>query len=130
MQNVIYAGLRNPGRDKAIFDALANKSASEVAEAFECSVSTVKAAAKRVAALDTFALTLEGVGKALPIGAVAARSFRRAALGAYRHYCGTFRNLDFSIWSLTDGTSRITITDLRAIDAGVVSVCDEEESAA
>lgn len=127
MQNVIYAGLRNPGRDQAIYEALICKSAAEVAEEFECAVSTVRAAGKRITALDTFTLTLDGGGgKAIPIGPVAAKTFRRAALGAYRHYCGTFRNLELAIWSLTDGKSRIAITDLRAIDAGVLSVDDPE----
>jgi len=62
MQEVIYAGLRNPGRDQAIYQALALKSAAEVAEQFECSLSTVRAAGKRIAALDIFTLTLEGGG--------------------------------------------------------------------
>lgn len=60
MQNVIYAGLRNPGRDQAIYEALMGKSVTEVAEQYECSPGTVRAAAKRIAALDTFTLTLEG----------------------------------------------------------------------
>lgn len=56
------------------------------------------------------------------IGTIAAKSFRRAALGAYRHFCGTFRNLDLPTWEVTDGTARIAITELRAMDVGVVSV--------
>lgn len=60
MQNVIYAGLRNPGRDQAIYEALTCKSVAEVAEQFECSPSTVRAAGKRIEGLDTFTLTLEG----------------------------------------------------------------------
>lgn len=126
MQNVIYAGLRNPGRCQAIHEALKCKSVAEVAEQFECSAGTVRAAGKRIAALSTFALTLEGGGKPIVIGTIAAKSFRRAALGAYRHYCGTFRNLDLPTWALTDGANRIAITDLRAIDAGVLSVEDAE----
>lgn len=62
MQNVIYAGLRNPGRCQAIHEALKCKSVAEVAEQFECSAGTVRAAGKRIAALSTFALTLEGGG--------------------------------------------------------------------
>ncbi|WP_374377667.1 hypothetical protein [Pseudomonas fluvialis] len=126
MKNVIYAGMRNPGRDQAIHEALKCKSAPEVAEQFGCSAGTVRAAGKRIAALSTFALTLAGGGKDIPVGLVAARSFRRAALGAYRHYCGTFRNLELPTWVLTDGTNRIAITELRDIDAGVISVEDAE----
>lgn len=123
MQNVIYAGLRNPDRDQAIYEALTCKSVAEVAEQFECSLSTVRAAGKRIAALDAYELRLErGGGKAIVIGTIAAKSFRRAALGAYRHFCGTFRNLDLPTWEVTDGTARIAITELRAMDVGVVSV--------
>lgn len=122
MSNVIYAGLRNPARDQAIHDALKCNSVAKVAELFGCSASTVRAAGRRIDALSSFVLTLEGGGKPIVIGTIAARSFRRAALGAYRHYCGTFRNLDLPHWALTDGESRIPITDLRAIDAGVISV--------
>lgn len=62
MQNVIYAGLRNPDRDQAIYEALTCKSVAEVAEQFECSLSTVRAAGKRIAALDAYELRLEGGG--------------------------------------------------------------------
>ena len=60
MQNVLYAGLRNPERDQNIFNALAGKSISEVAELMELQPSTVRAAQKRIAALATFNLTLTG----------------------------------------------------------------------
>lgn len=62
MQNVLYAGLRNPERDQNIFNALAGKSISEVAELMELQPSTVRAAQKRIAALATFNLTLTGGG--------------------------------------------------------------------
>jgi hypothetical protein len=62
MQNVLYAGLRNPDRDQNIFNALAGKSISEVAELMELQPSTVRAAQKRIAALSTFDLTLTGGG--------------------------------------------------------------------
>lgn len=127
MQNVIYAGLRNPGRDQAIFDALGNRPVSEVAEVFGCNPSTVRAAAKRIADLATYQLRLTGGGKDIPIGTVAAKSFRRAALGAYRHFCGTFRNLDLPQWAVTDGETTITIQELRDLDVGVASVTEDDQ---
>ncbi|WP_447590084.1 hypothetical protein [Aquipseudomonas campi] len=57
---------------------------------------------------------------------MAAKTFRRAALGAYRHFCGTFRNLDLPTWSITDGTSTISIIDLRDLDSGAASVTDDD----
>lgn len=126
MQNVLYAGLRNPERDQNIFNALAGKSISEVAELMELQPSTVRAAQKRIAALATFNLTLTGGGKDIPIGLVAAKSFRRAALGAYRHFCGTFRSLELNQWAVTDGTTTISIQDLRDLDSGVASVTEDD----
>ncbi len=63
----------------------------------------------------------------MSICTVAAKSFRRAALGAYRHYCGTFRNLELPQWQLTDGTSFISIVDLRNLDTGMASVTEDDE---
>lgn len=127
MQNVIYAGLRNPGRDQMIYDALVSKPVSEVAEEFSCAPSTIRAAAKRIADLAMFELRLTGGGKDIPIGPVAAKSFRRAALGAYRHFCGTFRNLELPQWTVTDGTNAISIQDLRNIDVGCASVTEDDK---
>ena len=62
MPHVLYAGLRNPERDQNIFNALMGKSIAEVAEAMELQPSTVRAAQKRIADLDTFNLTLTGGG--------------------------------------------------------------------
>ena len=62
MQTVIYAGLRNPGRDQSIYEAILVRPVSEVAEELKCSPSTVRAAAKRIAGLSTFQLTLIGGG--------------------------------------------------------------------
>ncbi|MFV3334268.1 hypothetical protein ACNFIA_25340 [Pseudomonas sp. NY15437] len=126
MQAVIYAGLRNPGRDQSIVDALAGKTVSEVAEEFRCAPSTIRAAAKRIADLNVYELRLTGGGKDLPVGKVAAKSFRRAALGAYRHFCGTFRHLELPSWSVTDGTNTIFIQDLRNLDSGCASVTEDD----
>lgn len=63
MQPVIYAGLRNPGRDQSIYNAILSRPVSEVAEELKCSPSTVRAAAKRIADLQTFQLTLTGGGE-------------------------------------------------------------------
>lgn len=126
MQAVIYAGLRNPGRDQSIVDALAGKTVSEVAEEFRCAPSTIRAAAKRIADLHVYELRLTGGGKDLPVGKVAAKSFRRAALGAYRHFCGTFRHLELPSWSVTDGTNTIFIQDLRNLDSGCASVTEDD----
>lgn len=60
MQNVIYAGLRNPQRDQQIYSALVEMSVSEAAEHFSLSPSTVRAAAKRIADLAVFDLKLQG----------------------------------------------------------------------
>ncbi len=58
------------------------------------------------------------------IGPVAAKSFKRAALGAYRHFAGTFKNLELPTWAITDGASTISIVDLRDLDQGFASVVD------
>ncbi|QQX60900.1 hypothetical protein [Pseudomonas chlororaphis] len=58
----------------------------------------------------------------MPIGLVAADSFRKAALGAYRSYHGTFRNLELPCWVITDGTQRIEVLELRKIDTGEESL--------
>lgn len=60
------------------------------------------------------------------IGPVAAKSFRRAALGAYRHFCGTFRNLELTTWAVTDCETTISITDLRDLDGGFASVTEDD----
>lgn len=62
----------------------------------------------------------------MPICTVAAKSFRRAALGAYRHFCGTFRNLELPQWRVTDGTNSISISDLRDLDTGFASVTEDD----
>lgn len=127
MQPVLYAGLRNPGRDKAIADAMASMPTAEVCEQFSINPSTARKAAKRVADLCIFELRLTGGGKDMPICTVAAKSFRRAALGAYRHFCGTFRNLELPQWRVTDGTNYISIIDLRDLDTGAASVTEDDE---
>ncbi|BCQ70176.1 hypothetical protein PEQA60_41660 [Pseudomonas sp. Eqa60] len=58
----------------------------------------------------------------MPIGKVVADSFLKAALGAYRNYHGTFRNLELPCWVITDGTSKIEVLELRKIDTGEVSL--------
>lgn len=127
MQAVIYAGLRNPGRDQLIVDALAGKTVVEVAEEFCCAPSTIRAAAKRIADLNVYELRLTGGGKDIPVGQIAAKSFRRAALGAYRHFCGAFRHLELPTWSVTDGTNTISIQDLRNLDSGCASVTEDDK---
>ncbi|BCA28334.1 hypothetical protein PtoMrB4_23110 [Metapseudomonas otitidis] len=62
MQPVLYAGLRNPGRDKAIADAMASMPTTEVCEQFSINPSTARKAAKRVADLCIFELRLTGGG--------------------------------------------------------------------
>ncbi|MGF6708783.1 hypothetical protein [Pseudomonas frederiksbergensis] len=51
----------------------------------------------------------------MPIGKVAADSFRKAVLG-------TFRNLELPCWVITDGTQNIEVLGLRKIDTGEVSL--------
>lgn len=79
MPTVIYAGLRNPARDQAIVQALASRTAAEVAEEFSLTTSTIYAAKRRFSNLKTFCLQLVG-------GGVAALSpsarWRRPASGA------------------------------------------------
>ncbi|GAC1030457.1 hypothetical protein thsps21_12840 [Pseudomonas sp. No.21] len=127
MQTVIYAGLRNPGRDQAIAEAMASMPTAEVCEQFKINPSTARKAAKRISDLHVYELKLTGGGKEMSICTVAAKSFRRAALGAYRHYCGTFRNLELPQWQVTDGTSSISIIDLRNLDTGMASVTEDDE---
>lgn len=118
MQAVIYAGLRNGSRDQAIHDALIYKHVAEVATEFKLSPNTVRAAAKRIASANAYDLVLLGGGSPLRIGQVVADSFRKAALGAYRNYRGTFQNLELPCWVITDGTQKIEVTELRSIDTG------------
>lgn len=66
MQTVIYAGLRNPSRDQAIVKALLDKSVPELAKELKLAPSTVRAAAKRIAAMSTYRLTLTGGAKTYP----------------------------------------------------------------
>ena len=127
MQATLYAGLRNPARDMEIFQAVAGKTIAEVATDFELSPSTVRAACKRIEDLAVFDLKLTGGGKQLAVGPVAAKSFRRAALAAYRHFCGTFRNLELNTWAVTDGEQTISITELRDLDSGYASVTTDDK---
>lgn len=120
MQAVIYAGLRNGARDQQIHDALTYKHVAEVAQDFKLSPNTIRAASKRIANATVYELSLLG-GSPMPIGRVAADCFRKAALGAYRSYHGTFRNLELPCWVITDGTQRIEVVELRRIDTGEVS---------
>ena len=122
MQSVIYAGLRNGARDQQIHDALIYKHVSEVAEEFRLSPNTIRAAAKRIEKAVLFDLKLLGGGQPMPIGKVAADCFRKAALGAYRSYHGTFRNLELPCWVITDGIQKIEVMELRKIDTGEVSL--------
>ncbi|UVL69999.1 hypothetical protein RZO07_19615 [Pseudomonas protegens] len=122
MQAVIYAGLRNGARDQQIHDALIYKRVIEVAREFQLSPGTIRAAEKRISNTSVFELSLLGGGSPMPIGKVVADSFRKAALGAYRNYHGTFRNLELPCWVITDGTQKIEVLELRKIDTGEVSL--------
>lgn len=91
----------------------------EVAREFQLSPGTIRAAEKRISNTSVFELSLlGGGGSPMPIGKVVADSFRKAALGAYRNYHGTFRNLELPCWVITDGTSKIEVLELRKIDTG------------
>lgn len=125
MEPILYAGLRNPGRDREIYEAILHRPVTEVAKERNCSPSTIRAAAKRVSEMQLFALKLTGGGKDIAVGTIAARTFRLAALGAYRHFGGTFKNLELPSWALTDGASQISIAELRELDSGAASVDDE-----
>lgn len=122
MQAVIYAGLRNGARDQRIHDALIYKRVIEVAREFQLSPGTIRAAEKRISNTSVFELSLLGGGNPMPIGKVVADSFRKAALGAYRNYHGTFRNLELPCWVITDGIQKIEVLELRKIDTGEVSL--------
>lgn len=93
----------------------------KVAREFKLSPGTIREAEKRISNTSVFELSLLGGGSPMPIGRVAADSFRKAALGAYRSYHGTFRNLELPCWVITDGTQRIEVLELRKIDTGEVS---------
>ena len=122
MQAVIYAVLRNGARDQQIFDALTYKHVIEVAKDFQLAPGTIRAAAKRLANATVFELTLLGGGSPMAIGKVAADSFRKAALGAYRNYHDTFRNLELPCWVITEGHQSIEVMELRRIDTGEASL--------
>lgn len=117
MQAVIYAGLRNAARDQAIAAAMENESAATVGLIYSLSPSAVYGARRRITSLATFDLKLlGGGGGSVLIGKVAAESFRKAALGAYRNYYGTFRQLELPCWVITDGSESIQVLELRRID--------------
>ena len=122
MQAVIYAGLRNGERDQRIHDALVYKHVVEVAKEFQLAPNTIRAAAKRIQNAVVFELCLLGGGQPMPIGNVVADCFRKAALGAYRNYHGTFRNLELPCWVITDGANSIEVLELRKIDSGESSI--------
>lgn len=122
MQAVIYAGLRNAARDQAIAAAMENETAATVGLIYSLSPSAVYAARRRITSLETFDLMLLGGGSPVPIGKVAAESFRKAALGAYRNYHGTFRQLELPCWVITDGKESIQVLELRRIDTGEQSI--------
>ena len=122
MEPILYAGLRNPARDREIYEAILHRPVTEVAKERNCSPSTIHAAARRISEMQLFTLKLTGGGKDITVGTVAARTFRRAALGAYRHFGGTFKNLELPTWTLTDGADRISIAELRKLDSGAASV--------
>ena len=79
MEPILYAGLRNPGRDREIYEAILHRPVTEVAKERNCSPSTIRAAAKRVSDMQLFTLKLTGGAKTLPSG----RSLPRAS-GARR----------------------------------------------
>ncbi|NAN50871.1 hypothetical protein EX349_06645 [Pseudomonas protegens] len=122
MQAVIYAGLRNGARDQQIHDALIYKRVIEVAREFQLSPGTIRAAEKRISNTSVFELSLLGGGSPMSIGKVVADSFRKAALGAYRNYHGTYRNLELPCWVITDGIQKIEVLELRKIDTGEISL--------
>ncbi|MBW8355101.1 MAG: hypothetical protein K0M54_14895 [Pseudomonas sp.] len=122
MQAVIYAGLRNGARDQQIHDALIYKRVIELARELQLSPGTIRAAEKRISNTSVFELSLLGGGSPMPISKVVADSFRKAALGAYRNYHGTFRNLELLCWVITDSTQKIEVLELRKIDTGKVSI--------
>ena len=62
MEPILYAGLRNPGRDREIYEAILHRPVTEVAKERNCSPSTIRAAAKRVAEMQLFTLKLTGGG--------------------------------------------------------------------
>ncbi|URN91962.1 MAG: hypothetical protein NAG77_14050 [Pseudomonas protegens] len=89
----IYAGMRNAARDQDIHDTLIYKRVIEVARELKLSPGAIRAAEKHISNTSVFELNLLGGGGAA-IGKVVADSFRKATLGAYRNYHGTFRNLE------------------------------------
>ncbi|GFM89390.1 hypothetical protein PSCICO_47890 [Pseudomonas cichorii] len=118
MQSIIYAGMRNGERDQKILEALTFKHVKEVAADFKLAPSTIRSIAKRIEAIAVYDLSLMGGGSPIRIGQVAADSFRKAALGAYRNFHGTFRNLELSCWKITDGENAVDVAELRLIDTG------------
>ncbi|MNG07961.1 hypothetical protein D3C84_912890 [compost metagenome] len=103
MLSLIYAGLGNGTRDKKIHDVLYYKRVSEFAKEFHLAPNTVQAAAKRIEKPVVFDLSLLRGGQPMPIGKVAAYSFRKTALSAYCNYNGTFHNLELPCWVIPTG---------------------------
>ncbi|MBX8528504.1 hypothetical protein K5D32_02455 [Pseudomonas cichorii] len=123
MQSIIYAGMRNGERDQKILEALTFKHVKEVAIEFKLAPSTIRSIAKRIESVAVYDLNLlGGGGSPIRIGKVAADSFRKAALGAYRNFHGTFRNLELSCWKITDGENSVDVAELRLIDIGEKSL--------
>src|SRR5690554_3643446 len=63
MEPILYAGLRNPARDRESYEAILHHPVSEVAQERKCSPSTIRAAARRISEMQLFTLRLTGGGQ-------------------------------------------------------------------
>jgi hypothetical protein len=122
---LIYANVRNPGRDQAIAAARASASAAEVANRFDISTSAVNAAVRRVKSAKSYELFLErDDGTRQRIGTVIThKGFTAACIGAFRTYGEYFRGLDLPGWRITDGKGSCnTLETVRKIAARTADV--------
>lgn len=63
MEPILYAGLRNPARDREIYEAILHRPVTEVAKERNCSPSTIHAAARHISEMQLFTLKLTGGGQ-------------------------------------------------------------------
>lgn len=113
----LTVGMANPARDAQLAEALATRSAEEVAKEFGCSRTTVRASAARHAQRREFDLLLESdTPPSVHLRVchvVTTKPFIDVALAAFRAYAGTLKKLEVPGWVLTDGAARCSIADIQ-----------------
>jgi len=115
MATALHVNQRDPERDLEIATARAGASRIDVAQRFGITVDAVTAICAKVRKQKTYELKISRPGeRETPVGTIVThKGFAEACIGAYRHYGEFFRGLDLPDWYLTDGTTQLSIVDIR-----------------